>query len=130
MALYGPYFSPENIWIDSFNWIPQNACYVLPSPMDSYKFYSALFDFGINASTYTADPNSNTGMIMYEVDFLDCLSMTPYFRLNIDAQQQWFDGMNQAAKERGLTIQIWCVLFFVFLYMEYGDMFLYILYAV
>ena len=106
LALYGPYFSPKNIWADQFEWIPKNACYVLPAPQNAYEFYSTLFDFGINVTTYTADQKANTGMIMYEVDFMDCLSMTPEFRLNIDAQQNWYNGMNKAAKERGLVIQI------------------------
>ena len=103
LLLYGPYFSPDNDWINQFSFIPKGAGYVLPSPQDSYGFYSALMDFGINAST--SKGNKNTGMVAYEVDFMSCLSSTPTFRTSVGAQQQWLDGMNKAAEERGLTIQ-------------------------
>ena len=102
LLLYGPYFSPDNDWIGDFSFVPQGAGYVLPSPEDSYKFYSAVFDFGINATSTTGN---STGMIGYEVDFMSCLSSTPEFRTRIGAEQKWLDGMNQAAEERGLVIQ-------------------------
>ena len=101
LLLYGPYFSPDNDWIGDFSFIPENAGFVLPSPEDSYAFYSALFDFGINAST----TGPNTGMAGYEVDFMSCLSGIPEFRTRINAEQEWLNGMNQAAAERGIPIQ-------------------------
>ena len=101
LILYGPYFSPDNDWIGEFSFVPQGAGYVLPSPEDSYEFYSALLDFGINATS----TGGNTGMIGYEVDFMSCLGGTPEFRTRIGAQQQWLDGMNKAAEERGIGIQ-------------------------
>ena len=101
LLLYGPYFSPDNDWIGEFSFIPQGAGYVLPSPEDSYEFYSALMDFGINATT----TGTSTGMIGYEVDFMSCLSGTPEFRTRIGAEQEWLNGMNKAAEERGLGIQ-------------------------
>eukprot|EP01084_Bolivina_argentea_P271695 462377_1 len=106
LALYGPYFSPSNIWIDEFNWIPKNVSYVLPTPDDSYKFYTKLFDFGMNQSSYKNEYNhQGHGMLMYEVDFMSCLSMTPTYKLEIGAMQKWLKGMNDAAKERNIVIQ-------------------------
>ena len=106
LAIYGPYFSPNNIWKDEFEFIPKNVSYVLPSPKDSYNFYSALFDFGMNESSYKNElGHRGHGMIMYEVDFMSCLSMTPAFKLHVDAQQRWLQGMNDAAKERNISIQ-------------------------
>eukprot|EP01084_Bolivina_argentea_P025903 48162_1 len=101
LLLYGPYFSPDNDWINDFSFIPEGAGFVLPSPEDSYGFYSALFDFGINAST----TGPNTGMVGYEIDFMSSLSGIPQFRTHINQQQIWLDGMNKAAEERGIPIQ-------------------------
>eukprot|EP01084_Bolivina_argentea_P134748 237575_1 len=100
LLLYAPYFSPDNDWSSDFSFIPKIARtdYVLPSPEDSYSFYSTLLDFGINAST----PN---GMAGYEIDFMNCLSGTPEFRTNINAQHEWLAGMNKALLQRNLAMQ-------------------------
>eukprot|EP01084_Bolivina_argentea_P134749 237578_1 len=44
-------------------------------------------------------------MAGYEVDFMSDLSGTPEFRTRIGAEQQWLNGMNKAAEERGIPIQ-------------------------
>ena len=106
LLLYGPYFSPTNQFSADFSFIPSDALYVLPSPSDSYGFYSALLDYGIDSTqTNNTVKYNNTGVAGYEVDFMSCLTQTPYFRLNIGSLQEWLDGMNLAAKERGLVIQ-------------------------
>ena len=82
LLLYGPYFSPTNQFSDDFSFIPNDATYVLPSPSDSFEFYCALMDYGIdNTEPNNTSKYSNTGMAGYEVDFMSCLSQTPYFRL-------------------------------------------------
>ena len=67
-----------------------------PHPEDSLAFYRMLFDYGLQ--------NEMAG---YENDYLDYnyLSM-PYLRKNFGAANQWLSGMNQAALERQLPIQI------------------------
>ena len=96
LLLYGPYFSPNNDWTGQFTFIPQNAKYNLPSPSDSYNFYSTVFDYGLDGR----------GMMAYEVDFMSCLSGTPLFRTHVEAGRLWLKGMNDAAKKRGLGIQV------------------------
>ena len=94
LLLYGPYFSPDNDWSDQFEWIPQGAEYVLPAPQDSYRFYSAIMDFGVAR-----------GMSNYENDFMSCLSYTDRFRTTIGAGRAWLIGQSRAAQERGIGIQ-------------------------
>eukprot|EP01084_Bolivina_argentea_P134746 237573_1 len=103
LLLYGPYFDPDNDWNGQFTFTPLDSGYVLPTPEDSYGFYSALFEFGINATTIPGD--INTGFIGYEIDFMNCLSHTPLFRLHVDQQEQWLYGIDKAAKEKGLIVQ-------------------------
>ncbi len=103
LILYGPYFDPNNDWNGQFTFTPIDAGYVLPEPNQSYDFYSAVFDFGINATSNAND--KKTGMIAYEIDFMNCLSHTPLFRLNVDQQEKWLYGINKAAQERGLVVQ-------------------------
>lgn len=68
LILYGPYFDPSNDWSGEYTFTPIDSGYVIPAPEDSYSFYAALFDFGINATT--VENNVNTGMIAYEIDFV------------------------------------------------------------
>ena len=83
LLLYGPYMDPHNDWSSDFDFIPdqENTGYALPTPSQSYDFYSTLLDFGVNATTNPDD--TNTGMIAYEIDFMNCLHHTPYFRLHV-----------------------------------------------
>ena len=107
--LYAPYFSPVNQWSKQFEFTPDvkpgtAGAYVLPTPEDSYAFYSRLYEFGINSTT--TEDNPNTGMISYEVDFMSSLTDTPVFRLYTDAEKKWMNGMNLAAVDKNLIVQI------------------------
>jgi hypothetical protein len=101
--LYVPFWCPENEHTDNFRWIhshqnKSNAELIFsePHPDDSLRFYRMLFEYGIE-----------NGMSSFENDYLDYnfLAM-PYLRKTHGAANKWLAGINQAALERSLPVQI------------------------
>jgi hypothetical protein len=98
--LYMPFFCPENEYTSKFRFVnsagdPKTA-FSEPHPDDSEEFYRMLFDLGI------AD-----GMGGFENDFMDANFLgIPYLRKHYNAANKWLAGMNTAALERKLPVQI------------------------
>lgn len=100
--LYVPFWCPENVykfefeWIHSFNPDDPTLIFAEPHPSNSEAFYAMLFDYGIG-----------NGMGGFEHDYLDYnyLAM-PYLRKTHGAATEWLAGINAAAVERSVPVQI------------------------
>ena len=100
--LYVPFWCPRNVYEQSFRWIhsynPQHPelIFAQPHPDDSARFYSMLFDYGVG-----------NGMRGFEHDYLDYnfLSM-PHLRRTFGAANAWLEGIDHAARQRGLPVQM------------------------
>lgn len=101
--LYVPFWCPDNVYSDQFRWLTsyQNESnahlrFSEPHPDDALRFYRMLFDYG-----------AEHGMVGFENDYLDYnyLSM-PFLRRNYGAANKWLAGINTAALERDIPVQI------------------------
>ena len=100
--LYIPFWCPKNIYDDRFRWIhsanPQHPelIFAEPHPDDAAAFYSMLFDYGVA-----------NGMGGFEHDYLDYnyLSM-PYLRKTAGAAHKWLAGIDAAAHQRKIPVQM------------------------
>ena len=103
-SLYSvPFWCPENEYTKEFRWIHSHQnesntrlIFSEPHPDDALRFYRMLFDYGIA-----------NGMSGFENDYLDYnyLAM-PYLRKTHGAANKWLAGINKAALERNLPVQI------------------------
>jgi hypothetical protein len=100
--LYVPFWCPENTYKDKFRWLhsynPDHPELVIaePHPDDSLAFYRMLFDKG-----------TKNGMAGFENDYLDYNFLSfPYLRKTHGAANKWLAGMNTAALERGIPVQL------------------------
>lgn len=100
--LYVPFWCPENVYSDQFRWVESYnpdfpaLIFAEPHPDDSLRFYRMLFDYGMSV-----------GMVGYENDYLDYNFLSiPFLRKNFGAASKWLAGINTAALERKLPVQI------------------------
>ena len=100
--LYVPFWCPNNVYADKFrfleSWNPDHPelIFAEPHPDDSLAFYREIFDYGLSV-----------GMAGYENDYLDYNFLSiPYLRKTFGAANKWLAGINGAALERRLPVQI------------------------